>query len=247
MKKRLLILPLLGGLVLAGCTWEDLMFWKKKGGSSIPEYIKTEFEGYKLAKSVKDGGEYILGVYRTQEGKMRFVNGDYHSDSKGSYPYYMATTDNTTTGAAKVKVKMLDKKNFTLQVIAPGHDWDTKYIGMYPGTGKGGGGTNAVMSLAPLDSPDQASYTEPTDSSKTYTDLVAKFQYFENYANEVCYAPAALYKDTRVGDEEAVPKFMGTGHNPDTSQDDYTSVDAKTYHVALDSGAYDLAHLYEKK
>jgi hypothetical protein len=40
MKKRLLLLPLLGGLVLSGCTWEDLMFWKKKDGTSSKDYFE---------------------------------------------------------------------------------------------------------------------------------------------------------------------------------------------------------------
>ena len=34
MKKRLFLLPLIGAFTLAGCSFEDLMFWKKKEDSS---------------------------------------------------------------------------------------------------------------------------------------------------------------------------------------------------------------------
>ena len=46
MKKRLFLLPLIGAFTLAGCSFEDLMFWKKKEDSS---------------KKTPSGGEVVPG------------------------------------------------------------------------------------------------------------------------------------------------------------------------------------------
>lgn len=243
MKKGLFFLPLIAGMALCSCEFEIFGIHiggdKTKNDESTDTSIVYEYQGYKLAKEVKDGGKYILGVYRINENKMRFANGDYHRDDNGEYPYYMGTVEGTT-GAAEITVKMLGHGEFSMQVSAPGMVWDQKYIGVYAANSSF---NNPVMSIALLDSPDQTSYSQ---GGKTYTPK-GTFKYFEEYDGVKQYAPGVMFQYQGI-DEEEVPKFLGTGHNANAEQEgDYTSFDCKSYEVALSRDAYDLAHLYEKK
>ena len=263
MKKQLFLLPLLGGLLLTGCKItignKTIYLFEKKSEKQqeqqkegekqddkekLPDNFCEEFKGYKLAREVKDGGRYKLGVYRQKENLMRFVNGDYHRDSKGYYPFYMATVagneENCMENAAEIEVKFVGNDEFTMQVFAEGQVWHQKYIAVYAASSSFG---NQVMSIALLDTPDQTSYTNPKDS-KTFTDLTSHFKFYTEFNDTVAYAPAAPFQYPDV-DEEIVPKFMGTGHASEGA--DYTSVDCKSYEAALDYENYDLAHLYEKK
>ena len=251
MKKRLLLLPLLAGLTLAGCEFtiggnKITIGGKKDKNGEIQKnpYIMNEFQDYKLAKEVKDGQRYLLGVYRQKENLMRFVNGKMHEDNNGSYPYYMGTISGTTNGAAEIEAHV-SGSTFSLQVHAPGEVWDGKYIGVYPATSSF---NNSVMSIALLDDPDQTLYTPLNGGSQVGTS--GKFTYYESYDGREAYAPAILFKYPGL-DEEKVPKFLGTGHVSDIDlekgEDDYISVDCKSYEIALDPEAYDLAHLYVKK
>lgn len=248
MKKRLFLIPLTAGFVLTGCKvtlfGKTFTFFEKKGSTDVelPQNFLKEFQGYKLATSVKDGGRYLLGVYRVNEDLMRFANGDYHRDGNKYFPFYMATVAGTTEGAAEIEVKMVGNDEFTMQVFASGQVWDQKYIGVYSAESTYG---NSVMSIALLDSPDQTSYTDPKDS-KTSDNVSAKFKFYTTYEEMPAYAPAAPFQFPDI-DEEKVPKFMGTGHNTSDGEPDYTSIDCKSYDIALNSELYDLAHLYEKK
>ena len=265
MKKSLILLPLLAGLTLSGC--EINLFGKKivirgkdgenqnqnnnnnnnnnnDGGEGNTLYTLEEFQGHKLVKEVKDGGRYYLGVYRHEEDLIRFFNGDYHRDSKGYYPYYLNTVAGTVTGAAEVEVKFVGNDEFALLVHANGEVYDGKYIGVYSASSSYG---NNVMSVAAFDSLDQTTYQDPKTQQR-YTDFTMKFKFLSTYEGTNCYAPAAMFKYPDV-DEEAVPKFLGTGHISEKSkeegQSDYTSIDSKSYEVALDPEQYDLAHFYE--
>ena len=210
----------------------------------LPSNFLKEFKGYKLAREVKDGGRYLLGVYRQKEDLMRFANGDYHRDSRGYYPFYMATVagneEDVMSKAAEFEVKFVGNDEFTIQVFCEGQVWHQKYVGVYAASSSYG---NQVTSIALLDSPDQTSYTNPKDN-KTFTDLTSHFKFFSEFNEVKAYAPAALYQYPEV-DEEKVPKFMGTGHANEGT--DYTSIDCKSYEAALDYESYDLAHFYEKK
>ena len=262
MKKQLFLLPLLGGLLLSGCKitifGKTIKIGEKEENKEqqneqeqelqLPNNILEEFQGYKLARKVKDGGRYILGVYRIKEDLMRFANGEKHSDSKGKYPFYMETNSATVEGAAEIEVKMVGNDEFTMQVFASGKEWDQKYIGIYNGESIYG---KQVVSIAMLDSPDQTSYTctapgkDGQPKTDTYTDFVSKFKLIDQFEETVMYTPAAYAKFTALGDEEATPKFMGTGHA--SSGADYTSIDSKNTYDAVDPEVYDLVHLYEKK
>lgn len=254
MKKQLFLIPVVGAFLLTGCeiklgnTVIKLFEKESTEEAELPENFKAEFEGYKLARKVKDGGRYLLGVYRTREETMRFVNGDYHwginSQTKQEdwFPYYFGTVGGTTKGAAEIEVKFVSDDEFTMQVFAEGQPWDEKYICVYNGSSSFG---NDVMSIGLLDSPDATSYTDPKKKT-THENPCAKFKFFTSYEETVAYAPAAMFQFPNV-DPEPVPKFIGTGHNADEDEEDYTSMDCKSYEIALDYEQYDLAHLYEKK
>ena len=204
--------------------------------------IKEQYGNYRLATSLVEGKDYILGVYRHEKDQMRFFNGDYHWDGS-FYPYYMGTDLNSTEGAAKIRVEFKNENEFALKVTAEGvgqsgeaKPWNNKYIGVYSAYGSGG---SPVMSIALLDTPDQTEYYQPGDDSGEATDpTYGYFKFYDKCDGATVYAPAADYKHTEDGDSKAVPKFLGTAGT-------YTSIDCKDHQTAVDGLAYDLAHLYE--
>lgn len=249
MKKSLFLLPLVGGLLLSGCSFEDLMFWKKVKDSDLPENTLREFQGYKLATSVKEGKRYLLGDYRHREDLMRFANGDYHWDGGNFYPFYMGTVAGTTEGAAEFEIKYLNKSagEFSIQVFAEGKPWHQKYIGVY---GAKSTYDNQVMSIALLDDPKQTSYTDPKTGTAVGNRVSGVFTFVEKYEDLPAYAPAAFYEYPEV-DPEPVPKFLGssliTDEDYEKGEADYISIDCKRWEDALSGSKYDLAHFYEKK
>ena len=56
MKKRLLLLPLLAGFALSSCSFEDLMFWKKKAEQETEQKEDEKKEDEKSVTSVKING-----------------------------------------------------------------------------------------------------------------------------------------------------------------------------------------------
>ena len=245
MKKRLFLLPLIGGMLLSGCDFEDLMFWKK---ATLPENTLEEFQGYKVVTKVKEGKRYLLGDYRHREDLMRFAAGDYHRDSKGEYPFYMSTVAGTTEGAAEFEIKYTNKSagEFSIQVFTKdsSYPWNNKYIGVYAAQSTYG---NQVMSLALLDKPDQTSYTDPKSGNSVK--VSGTFTFVKTYEGLNAYAPAAPFAYPDV-DPEPVPKFLGssmiTQEDFDKGEPDYISMDCKKWEDALDPNKYDLAHFYEK-
>ena len=256
MKKRLLLLPLIAGFALSGCSFEDLMFWKKKGEDTPkkdelpPEddtdhspTIKEEFGDYEVAKELKDGGKYILGVYRHDGDFMRFFSGDYHRDKNGQYPYYLGTLDNFDSyeGAAEIEVHYINDNEFTMQVHAEGLPWDGKYMGVYSAHDNSG---DPVMSIAVLDSPDQTDYYPPQKDGSEGTvkaDTPSGTWKFHTVEDELnIYAPAADYRHEEGGDAAPVAKYLGT-------TGDYVSMDCRPKSFALDGVEYDLARLYQLK
>ena len=250
MKKRLLMLPMMAGLLLSGCKFtifgKTITLFESASDtpSDLPENFKVEYEGYKMATKLKDGGQYVLGVYRINENLMRFADGNYHSDKNGQYSFYLGTTTDVEQ-AAIVEATSLGNDEFSLKMIARGTPWHNKYIAVYHATSSYG---NDVMSIAPLDELDQTTFTvtNKKSTSQVTAETQTHFKYYETYEDMPAYSVAAMYLHTGV-DEEAVPKFIGTGHNQGEGEADYTSMDCKSYDVALSLEAYDLAHLYEKK
>ena len=198
-----------------------------------PPVLKEEFGNYKLAKSLEEGKQYILAAYKQSLDKMLVFNGDYHRDAKGFYPFYLGGQLDSVENAATLEIEKINEEDFYIKVHSTHEEWDGKYIGVYSAIS---GYANKVMSIAVLDSPTQETYTDPKSGNQTdKPSAVFKFHGHE-YKGDI-YAPAADYLYEGV-DEEIVPKFLGTSG-------DYQSIDCKSYEVALDGAAYDLAHFYE--
>ena len=252
MNKKLAILAGVGSIALSGCSF----LFGGKAKQALQELVDAgaalqTFQGHEIATSVSNGQEYYLGVYRKGEDLMRFANGDYHRDSKGFYPFYMNTVSGTLEGACTVKVKTLNffKKTFGLLVSAPGMEWDGKYIGVYGA--QSSVSNNAVTSLALLDDPEQTEY-KTIANHQAASDTVfcsGVFKFYDYYDGLAACSPGCLFQNEIAGDDEATPKFFGTGHNPKVTEGeaDYTSIDAKGAYDALGSvDNYDLIHLYKK-
>ena len=257
MKKRLLLLPLLA-TCLAGCEgnlfgqkitihwpWEKEEQKEKKEDDKEDEPkidpIKKEFGDYELAETIEDG-TYLLGVFRTNTNTMRFANGFMHEDTKGYYSFYMGTTNNTTSGAAQIEVKVGEDGKFTMQVKAPGTDWDEKYIGVYGGL-KGENET-PVLSIAMCSDPDLETQTIKVfnaDSEENITTKVGtKFSYVDKVNDRDIKAPAVWFAHEDLDETEPSRKFLGTGG-------DYISIDTKAEGEALSLTDYNLARLYKHK
>ena len=252
MNKKLLLLGAIGVLSLSACS----MFTGSKADAAIAELADEgaalkEFQGHNVVTKVKDGEEYYMGIYRKNEDLMRFANGEYHTDAKDYYPFYMSTTSGTVEGAATVTVKMINKikKTFGLQIKAPGKVWDGKYLGVY-GSISSVGKQNPVTSLALLDDPTQTEYDTITNKTQVLKServtCSGVFQFFGYYEKSPVCAPAVIYQNEFFGEEKAYPKFLGTGHNAnvDRGEADYFSMDAKLGVDAIDIEVYDLMHLY---
>ena len=85
MKKRLLLLPLLGGLVLSGCTWEDLMFWKKKDGTSSKdafEFVPADMDFPSFSE------DHVTPQEFTYEGMTFLDRQAYYSSGKGALWFF---------------------------------------------------------------------------------------------------------------------------------------------------------------
>ena len=252
MKKRLFLLPLIGGLLLSGCSVDDLMFWKKKvSDSDLPANTLKEFGGYKIATSIKEGKRYLLGAYSHRGDLMRFISGDYHRDAAGFYPFYMGTVEATTQGAAEVEVKYTNKSKgeFSLQVFCSDTSlpWHGKYIGVYAAESSY---QNKVMSIALLDDPKQKTYIDPKSNKEVGNKTSGIFQFYDKYEDLPAYGVAAPYEYPEV-DPEPVPKFLGsamvTDQDWENGTPDYASISCVRWEDALSANKFDLAHLYEKK
>ena len=194
------------------------------------------FENYKCVEEVKEGGRYLLGVYKNSDQKIRFITGDYHRDSNGPWSYYMATTENTLEGAVEVEAHYVTPTEFTLKVIAPDMVWDNKYISFYPGTGY----YARIPSIVGLDNPgdkDFTVYSGDKIEEKTGVYTVSKFTYCQFYDEHFVETIVANYPVT-TENNKAFDILVGTSG-------DYTSVDSKRADIAFDSD-YTIAHLYEK-
>ena len=255
MKKRLFLVPLLGGFLLSSCSFSDLMFWQKKESSQEEqkhEYkpdpkppedttdhspvLKEEFGDYKLVKSPEPGKKYILANYRHDADYMMFFNGDYHRDGDEFYPFYMGGTEEVDE-SAEVEIESLgDDGSFAIKVsCAESLPWNGKYIGVYSATSSF---SNPVMSIALLDSPDQTEYVDPKSDLET-NPTNGTFKFYDEIEGLKVYAPAAMYQNEEL-DAEPVPKFIGT-------KGEYVSFDCKSVDDALDGTQYDIAHFYEHK
>lgn len=260
MKKRLFLLPLIGGFLLTGC--ELQLFGKtiklfekdntqqkendKTNNNSSSDtddevldenpVLKESFKGHKLVKSIENGKKYKLGVYKHNNDVMRFFNGDYHRDSGQFYPFYLGMGDEDDIEcAAEVEINFVSDSEFTMKVSCDESlPWNGKYIGVYSSEGT----SNKVISYALLDTPDQTEYIDPYRDEAISSIPSALFKFYPTYGEKTCYAIAADYQHPDV-DDAPNAKFMGTGPK-------YKSIDCNMNpDAAMEGFSYDLAHFYE--
>ena len=229
MKKKLFLLPLIGGFLLAGCQIKigDKVINIGGGGKDKdtstdggnkeeePELptIMREYGDYKLAETIEDGGRYLLGNFRRSgdhAGEMRFFNGSYHKDpskpaGKQDFSFYLGTdaaVDGDTSFAAEIEVKMLENGEFNMLVHAPGKVWDNCYIGVYPGKGI----SRHVISTARLTSPNQKTFTVVDGNGKQFDDEM-KYEY--EVTPEELFTSFKFFSDYTVDGEAKEVKAPG--------------------------------------
>ncbi len=274
MKKRLLILPLLGGFLLTGCDFMDTVKgWfspktedkssgdskKDKGDDDdIPELIvdhtpqiKETYGGYKLARTLQEGKRYILGAYRHKSDTMRFFNGDYHRDGNGPddyYPYYLGTVENSTESAAQIEIEFVDGSttDFNIHVVEIPGEGEKPYLDKYIGIYAGTSEfDNVVTSMALLDDPNQTTYHDPK-KDVDHEGVKCNFTFTGKYTKGEGASATEV-------DVYAPCIWFSKNDEPEQliflgtkiDSNNYTSFDSQYAESATDGGAYDLAHFYE--
>lgn len=235
MKKGLLILSVLalGTVGLAGCEANGKIDKNLDQTYMGPE----EYEGHKRVTKLKDGKEYYLGFYSEEDEMMRFMNGEPHTDEKGVYEYYCATTEGSFEDAATVEVNFVNDTEFTLQLHCDGAEWDEKYLSIYSAKAI----SREVMSIHLADEIDETFYDE---SAKEEKECIYNFTWLESYEEFAIYSLCAMYADDRFGDEEDMPHVFGSGYDPDGIE--YISVDCMRADEMLDQEyTYRVAHFFE--
>ena len=270
MKKRLLLLPILGGFLLSGCKItignKVISLFEKdekqnnqennennnnnnnqQGGGEQEEnkYIVREYGDYKLAEKVENGGKYLLGIHRTQgvhEGEMRFFNGDYHRDGNKAYSFYLGTSESTNYDTSFAAEIEVEFVNDTEFALKVSAPGKV-WDGKYIGLYPAKATSRFTISTCLLDSLDQKTFhvvNATTESDVTSEDVITSFKYYDKVDDVEVKTIAATYYYEAAGDAEATQKFFGTSG-------DYISFDVQSYPTAIDYEPYDLAHLYVHK
>lgn len=208
-----------------------------------PNLGLEEFSGYKRAGKPVEGKKYLLGYYDYGRRTMRFANGDYHKDSGKTYPFYMATTDNTTEGAAEFSVTYVDDEEtqFLIKASCSGKPWDEKYISVYGATSSF---SNNVFSFANV-----ADVNEKYSKDGTDYDVFGVWEYYDEVEDggttyEVKTIGAKL---THPAEEDETTVMFGCKcySNYDGGPSEYISIDCSRIGTCIGS-EYSIAHLYEK-
>lgn len=200
-----------------------------------------EFQGYKRVGKPDVNKDYVLGYYDASANTMKFATGNFHSDSKGKYPYYMET-QTTGDGAAIFNVEYEDDKHFNIKVSCPGKDdWDGKYMAVYSAKSSF---ENSVASLAPVDN-----FTDlyedtisPTHTSNKYK-VHGSFEYIETFANGI-YDTLGIYVADEIDntdgvEQEPILRMLGCKYAT------YKSIDCSSIDKAMGDD-YAVCHFFEK-
>lgn len=202
------------------------------------------FLNLKRVTELQDGKSYYLAVCKYNEkGKMMFINGEPHRDTpEGAtdpvdYPYYMSETEVTSeeqlTDLATVTVDFKDgsDKLFNMKINKSGATNDGKYIGLYKSKATSGECVS-IHCAAELGE----TYADPSEEGQV-KECSYDFEWIETYNNYDLKTFCAMIQDERVGEEQPMPRFFGTGGK-------YVSVDCSNEKKAF-AGDYNLAYFYE--
>lgn len=239
MKKRLFLLPLLA-ITLSACmpSGGGTDGPSVDGGGEGIDLGPAEYQGYKrVTKAPEAGKEYLIGMYQATLQKNMFYNGGCHTDSAGSYPFYLSCTEDVSK-AAHVKVTYeSDNKHFKIQDVGGGEKslYTNQYLRVYEGLKKDG---TLITSLSFYDGTAAGAAKDPDNDSHTVTHSEDKFYFLDKYD----YRGESTTLNTFAADLEtegynAQPVILGT-------YDEYISIGAITpNHFATNF----LTFLWEKK
>lgn len=207
----------------------------KRGPATVGDYVRVD--------NPVEGEKYFFGFYKPSTNKLMLANGKYHSDSKGSYPFYMATveTDAETTEAASFEIsKLSGGTEFTIKVTCPNdttRPWHNKYMSIYSASSSY---DNAVMSLAAVDNINEKFDTLDTSAVPKPTgnlvDVNGKFEFVTTTETAVFNGVGIVAKHSSE-DNERLWTF-GCKYT------DYVSIDCSNEDKAL-SNDYSVAHFYK--
>ena len=248
MKKSLILLPLLAALALVGCGKEEAG-GNNNGGNSDDTEVDDGFIDklgpdqvgvFKRVDEPELGKSYVFGYYDYNSEELRLANGKYHSDSKGFYPYYMATEQTTEdsdelarftledggTGKYMVKVSCADTEK----------PWHNKYMSIYSATSSY---DNLVFSIAPVDDVD--GQYQPLDKQLNPNgdpvDVIGRFDFVKD--DEVSHLSTIGISVTHAQEVDAdIFRTFGCAYGS------YVSIDCSSIDKAIGDD-YSVAHFYE--
>ena len=254
-RKGLIALPLaammLGGCNVLGFQLPSLMdlidplgifHGKEDDGDAIDKKGQAEILGYRRVDNPVAGKKYLFGYYDTAKNKMRFANGNYHHDTKGDYPFYMATTEDTVEGAAEFELTSVGNSEYTIKVTCndSSKPWNNKMLSLYEATSSY---SNMVMSIAPADDIEDQ-YT--TKDGQT-VDVVGRFKFYKTAViDDAKYAINTIgmeYQYNANGETEKHLRLFGCEVENDNGG--YVSIDCSIATKCVQD-SYAIAHLYEK-
>ena len=202
-------------------------------------------EHYEVARSIKDGGRYILGYFSNKNNNFKFITGNYDGHSRESssstqhyYSMFMQTQAKSYIDyEVEVEAKFVSDDEFTLQVIGESTDWDQKYISVYLGVRI----TDTEPLIAGLNNPNDQTFIVYNGGEGTEVNAltVSKFKFYENYNGATVRTFAATYPATDTNNNP-FEIFLGVSGN-------YSSLDCKSAEYAMNlENSYQLARLFEK-
>lgn len=216
-------------------------------------FVDEDGKTHNRVSSLEDGGHYLLGYYRAYSGKMRFANAEPHKDEKGNeYPFYLGTGEESAAEeefenvgeAAEIVVDFIPETNkFTMKYSSESGRYDGKYLSIYCADSAYG---NQVYSFYLSSEYGAAKESEPsaqTSGQKCYYD----FEMMDSYQVDAKHSynlgvPVISFADDRQSEEEATPKFLGSGVDGDGVG--YISIDCVNPTKAM-LETYNLAFFYE--
>ena len=216
-------------------------------------FVDENGKTHNRVTEIVDGGHYLFGYHRATSDKMRFVNAEPHKDDKGEYPYYLGTADESAPEddfenvgeAAEIVIEFIGETNkFNMKFASETGRWNDKYLSVYCASSSYG---NDVYSFYASDEVGAKRTAEPGTSGGGETcyyefEMMDKYQVDEKHAYNI-NAPIISFADERHEEEEATPKFFGSGLDAKKGVG-YISIDCANATKAM-AEEYNLAFFYE--
>lgn len=242
MKKSLVLLPLLSALALVGCGKKDDQGNQGNQEELIDKAGPAQVGDFKRVDNPVVGKSYVFGFYLPEDEEVRFATGNYHSDSKGQYPYYMATKSTSSADdldeLAKFTFEDAGNGQYKIKVTCEDTEkpWHDMYVAVYAATSTY---SNNVFSFAPVEDINQQ--YQPVDKTLSpegeLVDVIGKFDFVKN--GEGCKLNTIGFTAAHFNEPDD-EKFRTFG----CQYQDYVSIDCSAIDKAI-SDDYSVAHFYE--